>query len=85
LSQSGNRIKVYDERAGIGGAVSGTMSGYKVTYSGSRYAVPPCTNMSARYHITVNGTGTGFAGTATIICNDAPACSISSTVTGTKI
>jgi hypothetical protein len=85
LAQSGNTISFYDERAGVGNAVNGTMSGYVVTYAGSRYAIQGCFDMSASYSITLNAAGTSFTGTATITCNDAPACSVPVTVSGARI
>jgi hypothetical protein len=86
LSQSGNTITVYDSgRSSAADAVSGTMSGYVVTFKGSRYPVYGCSNMSASYSLTMNAAGTAYSGTGTITCNDAPACSVPVTVTGTKI
>ena len=85
LAQSGNTISVYDERAGSSNAVNGTMSGFVVTYSGSRYPIQGCVDMSASYNITINGAGTGFTGTGTITCNDAPACSVPVNISGARI
>jgi hypothetical protein len=84
LAQSGNTISVYDERSGALAAVSGSMSGYVVTYSGTRYPVQ-CTSMSASYSVTVNAGETAYTGTGTITCNDPPACSVQVDVTGAKI
>lgn len=85
LAQSGNTISLYDERSGSSNAVNGTMSGSVVTYSGTRFSIGGCVDMSASYNVTLNAAGTGFTGTATITCNDAPACSVPVTVSGTKI
>jgi hypothetical protein len=85
VSQSGNTITFYDERGGAGDAVNGTMSGYLVSYSGARYAIDSCSNMTASYSMTVNNAGTAFSGSATINCTDAPGCSVPVSVTGTKM
>jgi hypothetical protein len=85
VSQSGNTITFYDERAGAANAVNGSMSGYVVTFNGSRFAVGGCFDMTANYNITVNAAGNAYSGTGTITCLDAPACSIPVTITGTLI
>ncbi len=86
LAQSGNTISFYDTRAGITGAVNGTLSGYTLSYSGSRFAIQGCSDMTATYTVTLNNAGTSFSGTATIVCHDAvPACSVPVTVTGARI
>lgn len=85
LSQSGNSLSVYDERAGVGGALGATISGYAVTFSGDRFPVGGCATMTAVYSVTLNTGGTSYSGTATITCHDGPVCTVPVTVTGTKI
>jgi hypothetical protein len=85
LAQSGNTISVYDERSGAGAAVNATISGYAVTYSGDRFPIAPCSDMSVSYSVTINGTGTSYSGSGTITCLDAPACTVPINITGTKI
>lgn len=85
LTQSGNTLSVYDERSGVGGAVNATISGYAVTYSGSRFAIGGCGSMSVSSMVTINAGGTNYTGSGTITCNDAPACTVPINITGTKI
>jgi hypothetical protein len=85
LAQSGNTISVYDERAGAGAAVNATISGYAVTYSGDRFPIAPCSDMSVSYSVTINGAGTSYSGSGTITCLDLPACTVPINITGTKI
>jgi hypothetical protein len=80
VGQSGNTITFYDERAGSSNAVNGTMSGLNVTYSGSRYAVQGCSDMSASYNVNMNSAGTSFTGSGTVTC-----CSVPVNISGTKI
>jgi hypothetical protein len=84
LSQSGNTLSFYDERNGASSAVNGTMSGSVVTYSGTRYPVQGCSDMTVNYSMTVNAAGTIYSGTGTITCLDDP-CSLPVSVSGTKI
>ncbi len=85
VGQSGNTITYYDERAGSSKAVSGTMSGLSINYSGTRYAIGGCTDMVASYNVNMNSAGTTYTGSGTITCNDAPACSVPVSISGTKI
>jgi hypothetical protein len=84
LSQSGNTISFYDERAGVSNAVNGTMSGHVVTFSGSRYPVQGCSDMTVNYSLTVNAAGTAYNGTGLIACLD-DGCTVPVTVSGTII
>lgn len=83
-TQSGNALTVYDTRSGAGYAVPATISGYVVTFNGSRHPVYGCSDMTGSYHLTINGAGTSFTGTATITCLD-NGCTVPVTVSGFKI
>jgi len=85
LSQNVNTLSVYDERAGVSGAANATISGSVVTYSGSRTSIGGCINMTVSSSVTLNGTGTGYTGSGTITCLDAPACTVPINITGNKI
>jgi len=85
LAQSGNTISVYDERGSLLDAKNATISGYIVTYSGERYPIGGCSNMTANYTMTVNNAGTSYSGTGTITCNDNPPCSGPISIIGTKL
>ena len=84
VSQSGNTLSVYDERSGISGQANATISGYAVTYSGDRYPVYGCADMSVNYSVTINNSGTSYSGSGTIVCNDSPGCTVPITITGYK-
>lgn len=84
VSQAGSTVTFYDTRAGSSAAVSGVLSGYDFTYSGPRYPIGGCSDMRGSYRVTLNGAGTAFAGTSTITCTDAPACTVPANVTGTR-
>ncbi len=84
VAQSGNTISFYDERSGPYSAVNGTMSGYTITYSGSRYAIGGCNNMTGSYTITFNSAETSYTGAATITCHD-DGCTVPVTVQGSLI
>ena len=85
IGQSGNNIAFYDERGLVADAVNGTMSGYVISYSGNRYPIQGCVDMTASYAVTLDTGGTSFSGTATIYCNDAPPCYVPVNVAGTKL
>jgi hypothetical protein len=82
-SQSGNSLSVYDTRAGAANAVPATISGYVVTFNGSRYPVGGCSNMRGSYNLTINAAGTSFSGTATLTCLD-DGCTVPVNVVGIK-
>jgi hypothetical protein len=82
-TQSGNSLTVYDTRAGAGNAVPATISGYVVTFSGSRYPVGGCSDMRGSYNVTINAAGTSFSGTAVLTCLD-DGCTVPINVFGSK-
>ena len=84
LAQSGNTISVYDERSGSGSATNATISGYGISYTGSRYPVGGCINMTASYSVTLNNAETAYTGSATITCLD-NGCTVPVSVSATKI
>jgi len=84
VSQSGNTLSFYDERAGVANTVSGTMSGSVITFNGSRYPVGGCSDMRASYNLTVNAAGTAYSGTGVITCLD-DGCTAPVNVSGIKI
>jgi hypothetical protein len=84
LAQSGNTISVYDERGSSSNASNGTLSGYVFTYSGSRYPVGGCSNMTANYSVTLNSAETAYTGSATITCQD-NGCTVPVSVSATKL
>lgn len=86
LAQSGNALSIYDETHGTQiDAKNATISGSVVTYVGERNPIGGCSSMSANYTMTLNGAGTSYAGTGVITCNDAPACTVPVTITGTRL
>ena len=66
-------------------AVNATISGSVVSYSGSRFPIGGCSNMSVSSSVTLNGAGTTYSGSGTITCLDAPACTVPINIAGTKI
>ncbi len=84
VSQSGNSLVFYDERSGASNAVTGTMSGHTITYSGERYPVQGCTSMSGSYNVTLDSAGQSFSGTASVVCAD-NACSVPASVSGSRL
>lgn len=84
LAQSGNTLSVYDERSGASSAANATLSGYVITYSGTRYPVGGCSSMTASYTVTIDKGETSYSGSATISCAD-NGCTVPVTVSGTKL
>ncbi len=82
-TQSGNSLTVYDDRGTVADAVPATISGYVVTFSGPRYPVGGCLDMTASYRVTIDGAGTSFSGTATLTCLD-NGCTVPVNVSGSK-
>ena len=83
-TQSGNSLSLYDTRAGSSKAIAGTISGYVVTFNGSRYPVGGCSSMTGSYTVTLNSAGTNFSGTATLTCLD-NGCTVPTSVYGSKM
>ena len=84
VSQSGNSITFYDERSGASSAVTGTVSGHTISYSGGRYPVLGCSSMTGSYSVTLDGAGQSFSGTTTIRCLD-NGCTVPASVTGQRL
>lgn len=84
LAQSGSSLTIYDERAGAANAVTATLSGHTLSFSGSRYPVLGCSSMTGNYTATLGATGQSFSGTATVTCVD-NGCSAAATVQGNRI
>jgi hypothetical protein len=84
VSQSGNSLVFFDERSGAGNAVTGTMSGNTVTYSGERYPVLGCVSMTGSYNVSLDSSGQSLSGTASIRCLDND-CTVPASVTGSRL
>ncbi len=84
VAQSGNSLTLYDERSGPSEAVNATISGHTISYSGDRYPIGGCSQMTGSYNVTLDDAGQSFSGATTIRCLD-NGCTVPASVNGYRL